>query len=151
VLAYLLIGLAAFFITNIIAPPAITLNPTTGPIIPSIIFIIIIIAAASSIIFASLTFLFFSYLIIDYKLKPIEALKYSAKITKGAKWKLLLLLMVFVLIAIAGFLCLGIGLLVALPLTTMILITAYRHLVKQTPELNIENTEQNVTEVENNE
>ncbi len=72
---------------------------------------------------------FFAYLIIDKNLSPTQALKKSAEITEGNKWKLFLLNLLFVLINIAGAICLMIGLFVTIPVTMMASAYVYRKLI----------------------
>lgn len=72
------------------------------------------------------------YAIIDNpQLKSIEALKYSAKITKGHRWKLLLLYIVSGLVVTAGIILLGVGLLVATPIVLLAAATTYNTLHAQ--------------------
>ena len=68
----------------------------------------------------------FSYLIVDKKMSALEALRESSKITMGEKWPLFLFGLLSILIAIAGFLALGIGAFFAIP--TIYLATAYIYL-----------------------
>ncbi|MCX5782658.1 MAG: DUF975 family protein [Elusimicrobia bacterium] len=72
--------------------------------------------------------MFFGPLVIDKGLAPIEALKRSFEITKGKFWDLLLLSLIIFGINILGILCLGVGLLVTLPLTSIAIIYVYRKL-----------------------
>jgi uncharacterized membrane protein len=69
-----------------------------------------------------------TYLVIDKGLWPMEALKESRRITYGYKWKLLLLGIFSVLIAIVGAICLGVGLLVAYPILIVANVHAFRTL-----------------------
>ncbi|MDI6752010.1 MAG: DUF975 family protein [bacterium] len=73
-------------------------------------------------------FQFFSYFIIDKGLGPIEALKRSSAITKGAKWDLFLFGLLVILINLLGLLCLFIGLFAALPTTMVAAAFVYRKL-----------------------
>jgi len=79
-------------------------------------------------IIAILMLLFVPYIVIDKKLNPIEALKESARITRGAKWELLLLVLFIFGLNILGALLLLVGLLVSVPVTTLALVHAYRTL-----------------------
>ena len=76
-------------------------------------------------------FQFCTYLVIDKGLGPVAALKKSSRITKGAKWDLLVLTCLSVLINLAGVLALGIGLFVTIPLTMLALTSAYRKLLSE--------------------
>ena len=79
-------------------------------------------------IIAILTFLFVPYIVIDKQLNPIEALKESARITKGARWELLLLVLLAFVLNIVGAIALLVGLFVSIPVTTLALVHAYRTL-----------------------
>ncbi len=111
------------------APLPLFLNFLLASILYTIIvgvgFILLIIPG---IIF-SIMFSFFSYLIIDKKLGPIEALKKSAAITKGFRMQLFLLGLTLGLINLVGVLLLGIGLLWTIPLTWLVHVYAYRQLM----------------------
>jgi len=77
-------------------------------------------------------FQFFSYLIVDKKMGAIDALKKSYAITKGATWELSLFGALLVVINFLGFLCLGIGLFVTIPMTMIATAYVYRKLESQT-------------------
>lgn len=72
--------------------------------------------------------MFFAGLVVDKGLDPIEALKRSFQITAGKFWDLLLFVLIMLGINILGILCLGVGLLITLPLTSLALIYIYRKL-----------------------
>lgn len=80
-------------------------------------------------------FQFFSYLIVDKGLKPIEALKKSSVITDGARWNLFVFGLLLGGINILGALCLGIGLFTTIPTTMIAQAFVYRKLLNLT-ELN---------------
>ena len=73
-----------------------------------------------------LMYLFVPYLVIDKELGPIEALKESARITRGFRLELLLLFLIAFVLNIFGALALLAGLLVSIPVTTLALVHAYR-------------------------
>ncbi len=79
-------------------------------------------------IIASIMFLFSQYIILEKDLKPVDAMKESMRITKGRRWKLLGLLVVYTLLNIAGAIALLVGLLVTIPVTMLGLAHAYRTL-----------------------
>ncbi len=79
---------------------------------------------------------FFGYFILDQKSEPKEALKQSARITDGARWKVFGFIIVLSLLNIIGAMLFGIGLLITVPVT--ILSSAF---VYQTLKLNIESNE----------
>lgn len=76
-------------------------------------------------------FMFCTYLVIDKGAGPVEALKKSSVITRGAKWDLFVLLCLSVLINFAGILAMGIGLFVTMPLTMLALASVYRELLNE--------------------
>ena len=73
-------------------------------------------------------FQFFSYLIIE-GLGPVEALKKSAQITRGAKRELFVFGFILVGITILGVLCLFIGLFATIPTTLLAVAFVYRKLL----------------------
>lgn len=66
------------------------------------------------------------YLVVERGLGPVAALKESARLTKGNRWKIFLLGLAITGINILGFLALVIGLLVTLPLSSLAVVHAYR-------------------------
>jgi len=74
-------------------------------------------------------FQFFSYFIVDQKIGPWEALKKSAKITKGQKWNLFLFNLLSVLINIAGVLLILVGFWVTFPTILVAQAFVYRRLL----------------------
>ncbi len=79
-------------------------------------------------IIISIMLWFVAYLVIDRNLGPIEAMKESARITKGHKWDLFVFGILLGLINVLGFLLLFIGLLVTIPLSMLAMVHAYRTL-----------------------
>ena len=79
-------------------------------------------------IIVSLMFLYVGYLIVDRHMGPIEALKRSQAITNGVKWPLFLFGLIVIILNIIGLACLGIGLLVSIPITMMASAYVYRQL-----------------------
>ena len=79
-------------------------------------------------IIAVLMFYFAGYFVVDRSLGPIEAMKESARITKGHRWQLLGLFGLAALLNIAGALALLVGLLVTIPVTFLAAAHAYRTL-----------------------
>lgn len=72
--------------------------------------------------------LFSSYLIVDKKKGPIEAIKESWRITDGHKWQLLLFVLAIVGINLLGLLALLVGLLVTIPVSALAAVHVYRFL-----------------------
>lgn len=79
-------------------------------------------------IIAMLGLLFSSYLIVDKKRGPIEAMKESWRITNGHKWQLLLFVLAIVGVNILGILALLVGLLVTVPVSALATVHVYRFL-----------------------
>lgn len=74
---------------------------------------------------------YYSFLIVEKKMGPIEALRLSWQITKGVKWQLFLLGILLGLINLLGLLALVVGLLVSIPTTMLAQTYVYRKLVSQ--------------------
>ena len=79
----------------------------------------------------AIKFRYFQYFMVDKNMGPIDALKASAKITKGVKWKLLGFGIVLGLINICGALLLLVGLLFTVPLSIMAEVYVYRKLASK--------------------
>ncbi len=77
------------------------------------------------IIFA-LMFAFTPFLVIDRGLGAMEAMKESARITKGHKWTLLGLALLSLLVVLLGVLAFGVGVLVAVPVVSLAFTQVYR-------------------------
>ncbi|MBA3678894.1 hypothetical protein H0W80_01695 [Candidatus Saccharibacteria bacterium] len=79
-------------------------------------------------IYWAIKYQFIAVIIVDKKLKVTEALKASGEITQGHKGWLLGFSLILVLLNIAGFMALILGLLVTIPITVMAQIYVYRKL-----------------------
>lgn len=79
----------------------------------------------------SIKFQFYSYFIVDEECGPIEALKKSAAITRGAKWDLFLFGILLGLINLLGAICLLIGLFATIPTMMIAMAFVYRRLLSQ--------------------
>jgi len=77
-------------------------------------------------IIALTMFMFAGYLVIDKGLGPIAALKESARITKGNRLELLLLVLAVSGLTLLGLICLIVGVFVVLPICTLASVHAYR-------------------------
>ncbi len=86
-------------------------------------------------IFLSICFMFVPYLVMEKKLGPVAAMKESWAMTKGNRWKLLLLGLTYMGIVLLGALALLVGLLVAIPTAALMLAHAYRTLTRGHKEL----------------
>lgn len=82
-------------------------------------------------IILGIIFGFALYLVIDRNAGIIESFKESARITKGNRWNLFLLGLVFIGINIVGALALLVGLLVSIPVTMLAMTHAYRKLASE--------------------
>lgn len=85
-------------------------------------------------IIAAVLFAFVGYVVIEEKLRPIEALKRSIALTKGSRWKIFQLGLMTLLLNILGLVALVVGLFVTIPLSFLAMTHAYRTLAKGTPE-----------------
>jgi len=90
----------------------------------------------------SIQFGYYSYLIVDKNMRPIEALETSSNITQGKKWQLFCFSLLLFLINLAGYLCIFVGWLITVPISLFATIFVYKHLVA-----GIENEESQVQEV----
>lgn len=82
-------------------------------------------------VFVALGLMFSKYIMIENKggnVEVMDAIKDSWKMTKGYKWKLLWLGIVVFFFNILGFLALGIGLIITLPVSSIIMTAAYKSL-----------------------
>jgi uncharacterized membrane protein len=85
-------------------------------------------------IILSLATIFSVYILIDKGYGPIEALKESARITKGHWGKLFLFSLALLGVNLLGFIVLLVGLLVSVPVTLLALLHAYRTLEQLPPK-----------------
>lgn len=95
--------------------------------------IVIIIAALVGMFYVLTTFLFPQYLVIAKGIYSMEAMKESARMTKGHRLQLLWLLILCLLVNIVGVICLIVGLFVTVPVTSLALVYAYRSLSHTSP------------------
>ena len=98
------------------------------------------------------TYYFYSYIIIEKAVGPIEAMKTSRKITVGDRWHLVGFTIVVVLANIVGAMIVGIGLLVSIPLTSLATVWVYKKLQEKkldsVPEHGITHPSREATEGE---
>jgi uncharacterized membrane protein len=76
----------------------------------------------------SILFSFALILVVERGLKPIDALKESARLTRDNRWEIFTLLLALLGINLLGLLALAVGLLVTIPVSTLALMHAYRTL-----------------------
>lgn len=85
-------------------------------------------------IYLALRYGFFWYGIIDGKKGVFDAFHESAVITRGVKWQLLLFALATIGVMILGFVALGVGVLVAMPVTMLASAHLYRVLLSQSAD-----------------
>ena len=81
-------------------------------------------------IIISIMLVFTPYLVVDRNLGPIAALKESARVTRGHRWEILILLALILLLNILGAIALIVGLLVTIPVSSLAIVHAYRSLTR---------------------
>lgn len=84
---------------------------------------------------------FYKFGVVDKKLGPVEALRYSGDLTKGYRWTILGIDIVLILVNLAGALALGIGLLFTVPLTMIAEAVMYKRLRDNMEGVPVEDTE----------
>lgn len=85
----------------------------------------------------SIKYSFAPLIVIDKKIRPMEAIRESAKLTQGVKPKLLAFGLISALVAFVGYLALFVGSLVSIPVSILAWIHVYRTLQKRlTPTTN---------------
>lgn len=95
-----------------------------------IVFLGILLFLVPGIIWA-IKLQYYSFLIVEKKMGPIEAFRLSWQITKGNKWQLFLLGILLGLINLLGVLALVVGLLISIPTTMLAQAYVYRKLLSQ--------------------
>jgi uncharacterized membrane protein len=78
----------------------------------------------------ALMWLFFKFLIVDKNLGPIQAMKERARLTKGHRLELLLLVLFAIVVNIIGAILFLVGLFFTVPITLLVMTSAYRALEK---------------------
>lgn len=110
------------------------INYIFGDIIRILIIIVGLILFIVPGIIAAIALQFFPYFILEEELGPIEALKKSYELTKGAKPAVFVFNLVAALVAIIGLLACVVGLFVALPVTYLATAAVYLQLKPQMVE-----------------
>ena len=80
-------------------------------------------------IYWALKYQFYKLLIIDKEMEPLEALRESARITRGHLWQLFGFFWLLIGINILGVLALGVGLFVSVPTTLFAVVFVYKKLL----------------------
>ncbi len=96
------------------------------------ILAIIVLAAFLAVVMA-MQYFFTLPFVIDQNLGPIEAMKKSADITKGIRIDLFAFTVMVIVLNILGAICLGIGLLISVPVSFFAYLYIYRSLTKGPP------------------
>ncbi len=117
-------------ISDLWAPHPFWKYVITGIATGVIVLVGLILLIVPGIIWA-LRFMFASYIVMDKGMNAQGALKESWRMTKGSTWKLLGLVLVIAGLNIVGALCLIVGLLVSIPVSSLAFIRAYRTLQKK--------------------
>lgn len=86
-------------------------------------------------IIVAMVFYFTTYIVVDKNLGPINALKESARITEGHRWRLFLFSLAVVGINLVGALVFFVGLFITVPITALALIHIYRTLEQDSSEV----------------
>lgn len=79
-------------------------------------------------VIAAMMLLFVKFIVVDRNMGPVDALKESARMTKGHRMQLFLLVLAIAVINIIGALLLLVPLLVTIPVSTLAMVYAYRRL-----------------------
>lgn len=99
------------------------------------VFVVVsVVLAVISAVYLAVLFIFSRYLVVDRNLGPVDSLKESMRITAGRRGELFLFLVLCVIIAIVGFICLVVGIFVAVPVLAFAKVHAYRTLSQQASE-----------------
>lgn len=75
-------------------------------------------------------FQFYAYFIIDQKAGPVEALKKSARLTRGVKFELFIFNMMVLGVNLLGIFALGVGVFITAPITMVATAYVYRRLLE---------------------
>jgi uncharacterized membrane protein len=88
-------------------------------------------------ILLALRFSLIKYIVVDQTPEPVEALKASARMTKGYRGKIFCFFLLALLINILGAMCLLVGVLFTFPLTTIAFALIYKKLANQTDAVEV--------------
>lgn len=99
-------------------------------ILSVIIFVGLIFFIVPGIYFA-IKYMFAPYLVIDKEMGPIEAMKASAKLTKGIKWDIIGFIAAIVILMYSGIIALLVGLIITVPLATLAYVNFYNVVSKR--------------------
>lgn len=115
-------------LSDLFARTEILLKAIAGDILYGLIVLAgMVLLIVPGIIWA-IKYQYYSYLIVDKGMGPLEALKESGKITQGVKWDLFIFDLLLGLINILGAILVLVGLLITIPLTMVAGAYVYRKL-----------------------
>lgn len=130
------IGVTAFFLKAVTSLEAVSLRDLWHPqgyfkylgasILLQIVILVGLVLLIIPGVILGVMFMFTPYLVVEKGLGPIAAMKESARITRGKKWELFVLVLASLALNIVGALLLLVGLFVAVPLTMMAMARAYK-------------------------
>ncbi len=109
-------------------------NYLGGMILMSLIIFFGFIALIIPGLYFSLKYYFVPFLIVDKGLGPMEALKESARMTKGVKWDLVGFMMAVMIFGYLGILALFVGLFVTLPVAYISFAFLYNRMLARVQE-----------------
>lgn len=156
-LLILIIGVPAFLIGIFIAPvlafaamivASLAASSVLAVMLAWVILGGIFIAVAAAFLYFSARLMFAPYFIIDSLAGPVNSIRMSWGITRGSGWHLVLFSLAITLISILGVALLLVGLLVALPVSTVAMAYVFRQLQKKAPVPVLEAPKEVVTEAE---
>lgn len=101
-------------------------NYVLGTILYTLVVLVGLVLFVFPGIIWGIKFHYYSFLIVDKGMKPMDALKRSGAITMGYKWKLFGLFILIGLLNLAGAIVLGVGLLVTMPVSLLITVFVYK-------------------------
>ena len=84
--------------------------------------------------YIALRFMFAPYVIVDRNMNAFAALRASSLLTRGVKLRLLALMIVIVFINMLGMMAFGIGLIITVPLSLIVMVRTYRTLYARLKE-----------------
>lgn len=104
------------------------LSYLVATILTAIIVVVGLILLIVPGVIAALMLLFVKFIVVDRKMGPIDAIKESARMTKGNRMTLFLLVLSIAVINIIGAILLLVPLLVTIPVSTLAMVYTYRKL-----------------------
>jgi uncharacterized membrane protein len=100
-------------------------NAVAASILVSIIVVIGFILLIVPGIFLACKLVFVPYLVVDRKMRAIDAIKESWRMTSGHAWKVFLIGLIAIPVVIAGLICFGVGVIISIMWVSMALASLY--------------------------